>query len=46
MEPQNEVDKYAMAVVDNEKNIINHLPKGKNEKHAKTIFYFLRSDPW
>ena len=28
MEPQNEVDKYAVAVVDNKNNVIGHLPKG------------------
>ena len=44
MEPQNEVDKYTMAVVDKENNIIGHLPKGKSVKYAKTIFYFLISD--
>ena len=46
MESQNEVDKYTVAVVDNENNIIRHLPKEKSGKYAKTIFYFLRSDPF
>ena len=41
MEPQNEVDKYAVAVVDNENNVIGHLSKGKGGKYPKTIFYFL-----
>ena len=45
MEPQNEVDKYAVAVVDNENNVIGHLPKGKSGKYAKTIFHFLKTDP-
>ena len=45
MEPHNKVNNYAVAVVDNKKNIIGHLPKGKSGKYAKTIFYFLRSDP-
>ena len=45
MEPQNEVHKYAVAVVDNENNVIGHLPKGKSGKYAKTIFYFLKTDP-
>ena len=45
MEPQNEVDKYAVAVVDNENNVIGHLPKEKSERYEKTIFYFLMSDP-
>ena len=44
MEPQNEVDKYAVNVVDNENNFTGHLPKGKSEKYAKTIFYFLKTD--
>ena len=44
MEPQNEVDKYAVAVLDKEKSVIGHLPKGKSGKYAKTIFYFLRND--
>ena len=44
MEPQNEVDKYAVAVVDNENNIIGHLPKGKSGKYAKAIFYFLKTN--
>ena len=45
MEPQIEVDKYAVAVVDNEKNVIGHLPKGKKGKYAKTIFFFLKTEP-
>ena len=44
MEPQNEVDKYAMAVLDKEKSVNGHLPKGTSGKYAKTIFYFLRND--
>ena len=35
-----------MAVVDNESNVIGHLPKWKSGKYAKTIFYFLKTDPW
>ena len=45
MEPQNKVDKYAVAVADNENNLIGHLPKGKSGKYAKTMFYFLKTDP-
>ena len=45
MEPQNEVDKYAVAVVNNDNDVIGHLPKGKSVKYAKTIFYFLKTDP-
>ena len=41
MEPQNEVDKYAVAVLDKKKNVIAHLPKGTS---GKAIFYFLRND--
>ena len=44
MEPQNEVDKYAVAVLDKEKNVIGHLPKWTSGKYAKTIFYFLGND--
>ena len=45
MEPQNEVNKDAVVVVDNENNVISHLPKGKSGKYAKTIFYFQKIDP-
>ena len=44
MEPQNEVDKYAVAVRDKEKSVIGHLPKVTSGKYDKTIFYFLRND--
>ena len=30
MELQNKVDKYAVAVVDNENNVTRPLPKGKS----------------
>ena len=43
-EPQNEVDKCAVAVVDNYNNVIGHLRKGKSGKYAKTIFYFLKTN--
>ena len=39
MEPKNEVNKYAVAVFDNEKNVIGHL------RNEKTIFYFLKTNP-
>ena len=45
MEPTNEVDKYAVAVIDEKENVVGHLPKGTSGKYAKTIFYFLKSDP-
>ena len=38
MEPQNKVDKYAVAVVVNENNVIGH--KEKSRKYAKTTFIF------
>ena len=36
---------YTVTVVDNENNVIGHLPKGKSGKYVKTIFYFLKNDP-
>ena len=45
IEPHNPVDKYAAAVKKNQ-NVIRHLPLGENGKFAKTIFYFLRADPY
>ena len=45
MESQKEIDKYAVAVVDNEDNVIGLLSKGKSGKYTKTIFYFLKTDP-
>ena len=45
MEPANPVDKYAVAVKEN--NVaVGHLPLGCGGKFAKTIFYFLRADEW
>ena len=34
-----------MAIINNENDVIGHLPKGKSEKYAKTIFFFLKTDP-
>ena len=45
IEPHNTVDKYAVAVKKDEK-VVGHLPLGENGKFAKTIFYFLRADPY
>ena len=45
IEPHNPVDKYAVAVKKDEK-VVGHLPLGENGKFAKTIFYFLRADPY
>ena len=45
MEPDNPVDKYAVAVKKNNVVVV-HLPLGCSGKFAKTISYFLRSDEW
>ena len=45
IEPHNPVDKYTAAVKKDEK-VVGHLPLGENGKFAKTIFYFLRADPY
>ena len=42
-EPENAVDKYAVAVV-KDTHVLCHLTKGKNGRFAKTIFYFLRAN--
>ena len=44
IEPDNPVDKYAVAVIDENNEIVGHLMKGLNGKFAKTIFFFLRSN--
>ena len=44
-EPDNPVDKFAVAVKKNQ-NIVGHLKKGKTGRFAKTLFYFLRSNPY
>ena len=43
MEPDNAVDKYAVAVI-NKDRVVEHLMKGKSEKFSKTVFFFLRTD--
>ena len=43
MEPDNAVDKYAVAVM-NKDRVVGHLMKGKSGKFAKTVFFFLRTD--
>ena len=43
MEPENAMDKYAIAVINND-TMVGHVMKGESGKFAKTIFYFLRSD--
>ena len=45
IEPHNPVDEYVVAVKKNEK-VVGHLPVGENGNFAKTIFYFLRADPY
>ena len=42
--PGNLGDKYAVCVKKNE--IVVHLPLGKGDKFAKTVFYFLRADEY
>ena len=44
MKPTNKLDKYAVAVIGRDGDVINHLPLGKSGKFAKTVFYFLKSD--
>ena len=39
-EPENEIDKYAVAVT-KDARVIGHLKKGKTGWYAKTVFYFL-----
>ena len=45
MEPDNEVDKYAVCVK-KENVVVGHLPLRKNGKFAKMIFYFQRADQY
>ena len=45
IEPPKPVDKYAVTVKRDEK-VAGHLSLGENGKFAKTIFYFLRADPY
>ena len=42
MEPDNVVDKYAVAVI-NKSKVVGHLMNGKSGKFAKTVFFFLRA---
>ena len=44
LEPENEIDKYAVAVTKNAR-VIGHLKKGNTGQYAKTVFYFLRANP-
>ena len=41
MEPDNDVDKYVVAVMNKDK-VVGHLMKGKNGKLAKTVLIFVR----
>ena len=45
IEPHNPVDNYAAAIKKDEK-VVGHLALGENGKFAKTVFYFLRADPY
>ena len=40
-EPENELDKYAVAVIKNSV-VVRHLAKGKTGRFARTISFFLR----
>ena len=42
LEPENEFDKYAVAVTQNNV-VVGHLAKGKTGRFAKTISFFLRA---
>ena len=44
IESTNLMDKYAVAVQRNDSKVVGHLPLGKSEKLAVTIFYFLKAD--
>ena len=44
MQPNNLMDKFAVAVERNELGVVGHLPLGKSGKFAKTIFYFLKAN--
>ena len=41
MEPENKIDKFAVAVVGGRGEVVGHLMKGKTGRFAKTVFYFL-----
>ena len=43
-EPENMEDRYAVCVLKSNA-IVGHLKKGQSGRYAKTVFYFLRSDP-
>ena len=42
MEPDNAVDKYAVAVM-NKDRVVEHLMKGKSRNFGKTVFFFLEN---
>ena len=42
-EPENEIDKYAVAVT-KDARVIGYLKKGKTGRYTKTVFYFLRAN--
>ena len=45
MEPQSKVNKYVVAVVDNENNVVDHLPNRKSGKYVERMFYSSKTDP-
>ena len=42
-EPENEIDKYVVAVT-KDAQVIDNLKRGKTGRYAKTVFYFLRTN--
>ena len=43
LEPENTSDKFTVAV-EKEGQIAGHLSKGKSDRFAKVIFYFIRAN--
>ena len=46
MEPENKIDKFAVAVVGGRGEVVGHWTKGKTGRFAKTVFYFLRASQY
>ena len=44
MQPNNLMDKFAVAIEGNKLGVVGHLPLGKSGKFAKTICYFLKAN--
>ena len=43
-EPENEVDKFAVAVFEKKGSVVGHLKKGERGKIAKLFSYFLKTE--